>query len=83
MKTEIDTMRNLAYVLYDPSDSTEPDMYMAQVPSFPNCVAWGDTAEDTIANLESVVVETIRVYQERGYELPPDVVVNCDANDRE
>ena len=46
---------------------------MAEVQSFPNCVAWGDTAEETLAILESVVVETIQVYQERGYELPPSV----------
>ena len=63
----------IAYVLYDPSESTEPDKYMAQVPSFPNCVAWGDTPEETIAILESVVVETLQTYQERGYQLPPGV----------
>ena len=63
----------LLCALYDPSESTEPDKYMAEVPSFPNCVAWGDTAEETLAILESVVAETIQVYQERGYELPPGV----------
>ena len=63
----------LLCALYDPSESTEPDKYIAEVPSFPNCVAWGDTAEETLAILESVVVETIQVYQERGYELPPGV----------
>ncbi len=63
----------LLCALYDPSESTEPDKYMAEVPSFPNCVAWGDTAEETIAILESVVVETIQTYRERGYELPPGV----------
>ena len=63
----------LLCALYDPSESTEPDKYMAEVPSFPNCVAWGDTAEETLAILESVVVETIQVYEERGYELPPGV----------
>ncbi len=63
----------LLCALYDPSESTEPDKYMAEVQSFPNCVAWGDTAEETLAILESVVVETIQVYQERGYELPPGV----------
>ena len=63
----------MAYVLYDPSESTEPDKFMAQVPSFPNCVAWGDTPEETIAILESVVVEMIQIYQERGYQLPPGV----------
>ena len=66
----------LLFTLYDPSESTEPDEYMAEVPSFPNCVAWGDTAEETIAILESVVVETIQVYEERGYELPPGVLLS-------
>ena len=60
----------LLCALYDPSESTEPDKYMAEVSSFPNCVAWGDTAEETMVILESVVVEMIQVYQERGYQLP-------------
>ena len=68
----------LLYALYDPSESTEPDKYMAEVPSFPNCVAWGDTPEETIAILESVVVEMLRVYKERGYEVPPGVILNED-----
>ena len=67
----------MVYVLYDPSESTEPDKFMAQVPSFPNCVAWGDTPEETISILESVVVEMIQVYQERGYQLPSGVPGNA------
>ena len=63
----------LLCALYPPAQSTEPDKYMAETPSFPNCVAWGDTAEETIAILESVVAETIRTYAERGYRLPPGV----------
>ncbi len=59
--------------LYSPMESTEPDKYMAEVVSFPNCVAWGDTPEETIAILESVVAATIMTYQERGYDLPPGV----------
>ena len=46
---------------------------MAEVPSFPNCVAWGDTPEETISTLESVVAATILTYEERGYALPPGV----------
>ena len=65
----------LPYALYDPSESTEPDKYMAEVPSFPNCVAWSDTAEETLAILESVVMGMIQTYRERGYELPPGVSV--------
>ena len=44
---------------------------MAETPSFPNCVAWGDTPEEAIEILESVVAATIQTYQERGYSLPP------------
>ena len=64
----------LLCALYDPSQSTEPDKYMAETPSFPNCVAWGDTPEEAIEILESVVAATIETYQERGYSLPPGVV---------
>ena len=60
--------------LYAPSQSTEPDKYMAETPSFPNCVAWGDTPQETIEILESVVATTIQAYRERGYHLPPGVV---------
>ena len=59
--------------LYEPSDSTEPDKYMAETPSFPNCVAWGDTPGETLEILESVVAATIQTYHERGYSLPPGV----------
>ena len=51
----------------------EPEKYMAEVPSFPNCVAWGDTLEETISVLESVVAATILTYQERRYDLPPGI----------
>ena len=68
---------SLQCVLYDPFESTEPDKYMAAVPSFPNCVAWGDTAEETISILESVVVGMLQVYRERGYQLPSGVPRNA------
>ena len=63
----------LLCTLYAPSESTEPDKYMAETPCFPNCVAWGDTPEEAIGILESVVAATIQTYQERGYRLPPGV----------
>ena len=67
--------------LYAPAESTEPDKYMAEVPSFPSCVAWGDAPEETIAILESVVAATILTYQERGYALPPGVTpLETDAD---
>ncbi|MDE2837273.1 MAG: hypothetical protein OXL97_07165 [Chloroflexota bacterium] len=72
MTTEVKRYRLLC-ALYSPAESTEPDMYMAEVPAFPNCVAWGGTPDETLATLESVVVETIRTYEERGYALPPGI----------
>ena len=64
----------LKYDLYDPSESTEPDKYMAEIPTFPGCVAWGDTPEDTLEILESVVAATIEIYIEEGWELPAEVI---------
>ena len=63
----------LLCALYAPPESTEPNKYMAETPSFPNCVAWGDTPDETLEILESVVAATIQTYQERGYILPPGV----------
>ena len=71
----------LLCALYAPTESTEPDKYMAEVASFPSCVAWVDTPEETIAILESVVAATILTYQERGYDLPPGVTpLETDAD---
>ena len=63
----------LKYDLYDPSLSTEPDKYMAEIPAFPGCVAWGDTPEDALEILESVVTATIETYIEAGWRLPEEV----------
>ena len=60
----------LGYIMYSPSESTEPDKYMAEVPSLPGCRAWGDTSEETLRILESVVAATIETYKEQGWELP-------------
>ena len=72
MTTKVRRYRLLCDV-YPPSVSTEPDKYMAETPAFPNCVAWGDTPEEAVAILESVVAATIQTYTERGYTLPPGV----------
>ncbi len=74
----------LKYDLYDPSESTEPDKYMAEIPAFPACVAWGDTPEDALEILESVVVATIETYIQEGWELPEEVsesVMSFDENE--
>ena len=55
---------------------------MAEIPAFPNCVAWGDTAEEAVEILESVVTETIQTYRERGYALPEGVAALESAEDQ-
>ncbi len=59
----------LSVVTHVPSEETE-DKYLAEIPALPGCRAWGDTAEDALDILQSVAAATIKVYQERGYELP-------------
>ncbi len=63
----------LQYDLYDPSESTESDKYMAEISTFPGCIAWGDTPEETLETLESVVAATIETYIEEGWDLPEEV----------
>lgn len=63
----------LQYVLYDPSESTEPDKYMAEIPALPGCRVWGDTPEDAIEILQDVAAAIIETNIERGYGLPKEV----------
>ena len=44
----------LSYVMHDPSESTEEDKYMAEIPALPGCRAWGDTPVETLDILQSV-----------------------------
>ena len=62
----------LRYVMHDPSEDTE-DKYMAEIPDLPGCRAWGDTPEEALDILTSVAASSIKVYIERGYELPAEV----------
>ena len=66
----------LRFVLYDPSESTEPDKYMAEIPALPGCRVWGDTPSDVLDILQDVAAGIIETYMERGYELP-DAVKNA------
>lgn len=63
----------LQFVMYDPSESTEPDKYMAEIPTLPGCRVWGDSPEDTIDILQNVAATIIETHIERGYELPEEV----------
>ena len=60
----------LSYVMYDPSDSTEPDKFMAEIPALPGCRAWGDTPAETLYILENLASIFIESYIELGDPLP-------------
>ena len=64
----------LSYVMYDPSESTEDDKYMAEIPALPGCRVWGDTPAETLHILQGVAEAFIQSYLNRRNELPPGVV---------
>ena len=63
----------LPYVIYPPSQSTEPDKYMAEIPILPGCMAWGDTPAETVDILQSVAAAMIELSIQDGDELPQEV----------
>ena len=74
----------LPYVIYPPSQSTEPDKYMAEIPILPGCMAWGDTPAETVDILQSVAAVMIELHFEDGDELPLEVqsaVVELDVGE--
>ena len=75
----------LQFVMYDPSESTEPDKYMAEIPALPGCRVWGDTPEDALDILQDVAAAIIETHIERGYELPEEVhkarIVSGNSNE--
>ena len=75
----------LPYVLYPPSQSTEPDKYMAEIPILPGCRAWGDTPAETLDILQSLAGGFIEIDIERGWDLSKEVqdalVAPEDANE--
>ena len=62
----------LSLVMHEPSEETE-NKYMAEVPALPGCRAWGDTAADTLGNLQSLATAFIESYLSRGDPVPPEV----------
>lgn len=62
----------LPLVMQEPSEATE-DKYLAVIPSLPGCRAWGDTAAETLEDLQSVAAGFIESYRSRGDPLPPEV----------
>ena len=62
----------LPILMHEASEDTE-EKYMAEVPLLPGCRAWGDTATETLENLQSVAAAFIESYSSRGDPLPPEV----------
>ena len=62
----------LPLVMREPSEDTERK-YMAEIPALPGCRAWGDTAAETLENLQGVATAFIESYRARGDLLPPEV----------
>ena len=63
----------LRFVMYDPSESTEPDKYMAEIPALPGCRVWEDTPKEAIDILQDVAAAITETHIERGYDLPDKV----------
>ena len=61
----------LPLVLKEPSEDTE-GKYLAETPALPGCRAWGDSAAQTLENLQSVAAAFIESYGARGDALPVD-----------
>ena len=57
----------LPFVMHEPSAETE-DKFMAEIPALPGCRAWGDTAAQTLENLQSVAAAFIESYADMGDE---------------
>ena len=62
----------LDYVLHEPEES-EGWMYLAEIPAIQGCMAWGDTAEETLKSLLAVAQTIIQLRKENGQPLPPEV----------
>ena len=74
------TELKLTAVMYEPSESTEPDKYMGEVPALPGCRAWGDTPEETLSILQDVAQAFVDSYAEIGQKLPAsDVATSADS----
>jgi len=69
----------LEFVLKEPSADTE-EMYLAEVPDLPGCRAWGETAAQALANLQSVSTAFIESYRDHGDALPPNLILQSWAD---
>ena len=51
------------YILHEPAES-EGWMYLAEVPTLQDCMAWRDTPEETLKSLLAVARSTIQLQKE-------------------
>jgi predicted RNase H-like HicB family nuclease len=50
--------------------SAEDDAFVAEVPELPGCAADGQTRQEALANIETVIQEWIETAQELGRPIP-------------
>lgn len=50
--------------------SDEDDTFLVEVPELPGCMADGQTYEEAIANIQTVMAEWIEAAKELGREVP-------------
>jgi predicted RNase H-like HicB family nuclease len=50
--------------------SEEDHAFLVEVPEFPGCMADGETYEEALANVQTVIAEWIETAQELGHEVP-------------
>lgn len=50
--------------------SDEDNVFIADVPELPGCMAHGDTREEALANAQEAMDFWLRVARERGREIP-------------
>ena len=63
----------LDYVLHEPRED-QGWMCMAEIPELPGCRAWGEKANEALAELSAVAEQFILSYKDRGKALPSGIV---------
>ena len=63
----------LDYVLHEPCED-QGWMYMVEIPGLPGCRAWGEKANEALAELYTVAEQFILSYKDRGKTLPTEIV---------
>ena len=64
----------LEYILHEPEED-HGWMYRAEIPALQGCLAWGDTPEETLEELQDVARMIIELCKEKGEPLPPALAI--------